>query len=73
MEPERKPEIVDLSLHRKAVQAREAEAKAAAQKAARDRAAANRQGLLGGRKNAGWILLAVAVVLLALYVLPRFI
>lgn len=73
MEPERKPEIVDLSQHRKAVQAKEAQAKAATQKAARDRAAASRQGVLGGRKNAGLILLAVAVVLLALYIVPRFI
>jgi hypothetical protein len=77
MEPERKPpgrkpEVVDLNQHRKAAQARAAAEKAAAQKAARQRAAASRQGFLGGRRHAGLILLALALVLLALYVLPRF-
>lgn len=66
------PEVIDLADRRKAMQAQAAKAKAAAAKAARHRAAANRQGLLGGRKHAGLILLAVALALLALYLGPRF-
>ncbi|MFN3513331.1 MAG: hypothetical protein ACK41C_09820 [Phenylobacterium sp.] len=69
--PEREAEVVDLRRHRKAAEARAAEAKAAAQRAARARAAASRQGILGGRRHAGLILLAVALGLLALFVLPR--
>lgn len=64
------PEVIDLAGRRKALEAEAAQAKAAAQKAARQRAAASRQGLLGGRRHAGLILLAVAVVLLALYLGP---
>ena len=66
------PEVIDLANRRKAMAAQAAQAKAAAEKAARERAAAGRQGILGGRKHAGLILLAFALALLALFVLPRF-
>lgn len=64
------PEVIDLAGRRKAMAEQQAQAKAAAEKAARQRAAAGRQGLLGGRRHAGLILLAVAVLLLALYLGP---
>lgn len=66
------PQVIDLAGRRKAMEAEAAQAKAAAEKAARQRAAAGRQGVLGGRRHAGLILLAFALVLLGLFVLPRF-
>ena len=45
-------------------------AKAAREKA--ERMARSGGSVIGGRKHAGWILLAVVLVLLALYVAPRF-
>lgn len=64
------PEVIDLAGRRKAMAEEAAKAKAAAAKTAKQRAAASRQGLLGGRRHAGLILLAVALVLLALYLGP---
>lgn len=72
MKPEKKPEVIDLQAHRKAVQARAAEAKAAADKAAKAKAAASRQGVLGGRRHSGLILAAVILGALLLFVLPNF-
>lgn len=66
----KEPEVIDLAGRRKAMEAQAAEAKVAAERAARQRAAASRQGFLGGRRHSGVILLAVAVVLLALYLGP---
>ena len=70
MKPERKPQVVDLNERRKAIAAREAAAKAAQAKAARQ--AKSGGSLLGGRRHAGWILLAAALILGAIYILPRF-
>ncbi|HEY9235771.1 MULTISPECIES: hypothetical protein [Phenylobacterium] len=70
MKPEKEPEVIDLAQRRKALQAREAAAKAAREKA--ERMARSGGSVIGGRKHAGWILLAVVLVLLALYVAPRF-
>jgi hypothetical protein len=69
------PEVIDLIKHRKAVEARQAAAKAAREKAAKAARKAPGRGsesLLGGRRHAGLILLAFALVILAIYVLPRF-
>ncbi len=73
MKPEREPEIIDLAGRRKAMAEQAAQAKAAAEKEAKARAAASRQGMLGGRRHAGVIVLVVVLVMLAIYVLPRFI
>jgi preprotein translocase subunit SecF len=70
MKREKEPEIVDLNERRKAIQAREAAARAAQAKAARQ--ARTGGAVLGGRKHARLILLVVALVLMAIYVLPRF-
>ncbi len=70
MKREEKPQVVDLNERRKAIQAREAAARAAQAKAAR--AAKTGGSVLGGRKHAGAILLILALVLMAIYVLPRF-
>jgi hypothetical protein len=70
MKREKEPEIVDLNERRKAIQAREAAARAAQAKAARQ--ARTGGAMLGGRKHAGPILLVVVLVLMAIYVLPRF-
>lgn len=70
MKPEKEPEVVDLAEHRKTLKAREAAAKAARDKAARQ--AKTGGSMLGGRRHAGLILVAVFLALLALFVLPRF-
>jgi hypothetical protein len=70
LKPEETPEVVDLRRYR-AAQRKAAEVKAAQAKAARQ-AAGRGESLLGGRRNAGLILLAVLAVLLALWVLPVF-
>jgi hypothetical protein len=70
MKPEKDPEVVDLAQHRKAVQAREAAAKAAREKTVRQAQAGG--SVLGGRKHAGLILLVVALVLAAIFLLPGF-
>jgi preprotein translocase subunit SecF len=70
MKREEKPQVVDLNERRKAIQAKEAAAKAAQAKAARQ--AKTGGSVLGGRKHAPVILVAVVLVLLAIYVLPRF-
>lgn len=70
MMPEKEPEVIDLAQRRKALQAREAAAKAAREKA--ERQARTGGSVIGGRKHAGWILLAVALVLLAIYLAPAF-
>ena len=70
MKPEKEPEVIDLAQHRKAVKAREAAEKAARDKAARQ--AKSGGSVLGGRRHAGWILLALGLVLLAIYLGPRF-
>ena len=70
MKREEKPQVVDLNERRKAIQAREAAARAAQAKAART--AKTGGSVLGGRKHAGVILLILALVLMAIYVLPRF-
>jgi hypothetical protein len=70
MKPEREPQVVDLNERRKANAARQAAAKAAQAKAARQ--ARSGGSVLGGRRHAGWILLIVALVLAAIYVLPKF-
>lgn len=70
MKPEREPQVVDLTERRKALAAREAAAKAAQAKAARQ--AKSGGSMLGGRRHAGWILLALALVMAAIYILPRF-
>ena len=70
MKREEKPQVVDLNERRKAIQAREAAAIAAQAQAAR--AAKTGGSVLGGRKHAGAILLILALVLMAIYVLPRF-
>ena len=70
MKREEKPQVVDLNERRKALQAKEAAAKAAQAKAARQ--AKPGGSMLGGRKHAGLILLVIALVLMAIYVLPRF-
>jgi hypothetical protein len=71
MKPEKDPEVIDLAERRKAIQAREAAAKAASEKAARQ--AKSGGSVLGGRKHAGLILLAIALALAAIFLLPRFI
>lgn len=70
MKPEKEPEVIDLAQRRKALQAREAAAKAAREKA--ERQARTGGSVIGGRKHAGWILLAVALALLAIYLAPAF-
>ena len=70
MKREEKPQVVDLNERRQALQAKEAAAKAAQAKAARQ--AKTGGSMLGGRKHAGLILLVIALVLMAIYVLPRF-
>ena len=64
MKREDKPEVIDLTQHRKAAQERaraEAQARAKAEKMAR-RTSGGRQPLLGGRRHAGLILLAAAAL-----------
>lgn len=70
MKREKEPQVVDLNERRKAIQAKEAAAKATQAKAARQ--AKTGGSMLGGRKHAGLILLVIALVLMAIYVLPRF-
>lgn len=70
MKPEKEHEVIDLAQRRKALQAREAASKAAREKAEREVRSGG--SIVGGRKHAGWILLAVALVLLAIYVAPAF-
>jgi hypothetical protein len=66
MPPEKKPEVIELERYRKAAEQR------ASQQAAKVKAASRPQRFLGSRKNAGWLLVLVFVVLAALLVGPQF-
>jgi hypothetical protein len=65
VDPERKPEIVDLARYKQAAKA------AARRKAAARPPAPAREPLLGSRPRAGLILLLVAVVIAAVWALSH--
>ena len=69
MSPKKKPEIIELDRYRKAAETRAAEAAAKA-KAAQRRP---REGFLGSRRNAGWLLLLAVVVVAVLFIGPQFV
>ena len=67
MEPERKPDVVDLTKYRKNVQQR-------AQAQAKQKAKAPapiREPVLGRRPNAGLMLILVMVALAVVFIMPR--
>lgn len=66
--PNKKPEVIELDRYRKAAEVRAAEAAAKA-KAAQRRP---REGFLGSRRNAGWLLVLVIVVAAVLLIAPQF-
>jgi len=65
--PNKKPEVIELDRYRKAAEVRAAEAAAKA-KAAQRRP---NERFLGSRRNAGWLLVLVIVVMTALIVGPK--
>jgi hypothetical protein len=70
MEPQKKPEVIELDRYRKAAEARAAK-KAAAEKAAKSGRPAGKEKLLGSRPNAGLLLILVLVLAAALLILPK--
>lgn len=65
MQPEKKPEVVELDAYRKAQQLKAAEAAKAKAKAP------PRERFLGNRPNAGMALIIVVVACAILFILPR--
>jgi hypothetical protein len=66
MPPKKNPEVIELDRYRKAQEQRAAEA------AAKAKAARRPERFLGSRRNAGWFLILVLVLLAVLFVAPRF-
>jgi hypothetical protein len=66
MPPKNKPEVIELDRYRKAAEQRAHEA------AAKAKAARRPERFLGSRRNAGWLLLLVLLLVAALFIAPLF-